>query len=70
MARETGTVKWFNESKGYGFIVGPDGLDLFVHYSEIRGEGFRNLKENQQVSYDIGSNAKGLSAVDVEVLGY
>ena len=54
-----GTVKWFNESKGYGFIESEDGKDLFVHFSEIQGEGFKTLTEGQSVEYEEGVGQKG-----------
>ncbi|MBM4636008.1 cold shock domain-containing protein [Rhodococcus hoagii] len=55
-----GTVKWFNAEKGFGFIAPEDGsADVFAHYSEIQGGGFRSLDENQRVSYDLGQGAKG-----------
>ncbi|MDP6117165.1 MAG: cold-shock protein, partial [Planctomycetota bacterium] len=54
--RETGTVKWFNEFKGYGFIEQPNGVDIFVHHSAIRGEGFKTLREGQQVEYEIAQS--------------
>jgi CspA family cold shock protein len=55
-----GTVKWFNAEKGYGFIAPNDGgADVFVHYSEIQGNGFRTLEENQQVEFEIGAGAMG-----------
>ena len=58
-----GTVKWFNAEKGFGFIAPADGSDdVFVHYSEIQGSGFRTLVENQQVEFEIGEGAKGLQA--------
>ena len=65
----TGTVKWFNAEKGYGFIAPNDGsADLFVHYSEIQGSGFRTLEENQQVGFEIGEGAKGPQAQQVHVI--
>ena len=61
-----GTVKWFNSEKGYGFIERADGEgDIFVHYSEIQGNGFRSLEENQQVEFEIGEGAKGPQAQQV-----
>jgi len=63
--RETGTVKWFNRSKGYGFIVRENGPDVFVHYSAIRGEGFRNLNEGDKVEFNVEANARGPQATDV-----
>jgi CspA family cold shock protein len=63
--RVTGTVKWFNSSKGYGFIEQPDGADVFVHYSAITSEGFRNLAEGQQVEFSIEQGPKGLQAANV-----
>ena len=65
-----GTVKWFNAEKGFGFIAPADGSDdVFVHYSEIQGSGFRTLVENQQVEFEIGEGAKGLQAEKVRALG-
>lgn len=65
----TGTVKWFNAEKGFGFIAPADGSDdVFVHYSEIQGSGFRTLVENQQVEFEIGEGAKGLQAEKVRAL--
>ena len=66
--RETGTVKWFNAEKGYGFISREMGGDVFVHYSEIRSSGFRTLDEGQRVEFTVTSSPKGLQAQDVEVL--
>jgi len=63
--RVTGTVKWFNNSKGYGFISREGGDDVFVHYSAIEGEGFRTLTEGQQVEFEIEQGPKGLQAVRV-----
>lgn len=64
--RQRGTVKWFNREKGYGFIT-PDngGRDIFVHYSAIEGDGFRNLDEGEIVEFDIGASDKGPRAVNV-----
>lgn len=64
----TGTVKWFNESKGYGFITREGGSDLFVHFSNIQGSGFRTLQEGQKVSFTEGQGQKGPQAENVEVL--
>ena len=63
MAR--GTVKWFNESKGFGFIAQEDGTDVFVHFSAIQGEGFRTLAEGEPVEFDVERDEKGLRAVRV-----
>ena len=63
--RETGNVKWFNDAKGYGFIQREDGVDVFVHYRAIRGEGHRSLAEGQQVEYAVVTGEKGLQAEDV-----
>ena len=64
-----GTVKWFNAEKGFGFIAPEDGsADVFVHYSEIQGNGFRTLAENQQVSFEIGEGQKGPQAANVNAL--
>lgn len=63
--RIIGTVKWFNGSKGYGFIERQGGEDVFVHYSAIQGEGFRNLVEGQQVEFSIEKGPKGLQASNV-----
>jgi cold shock protein len=64
-----GTVKWFNSEKGFGFIAPEDGSpDVFVHYSEIQGSGYRSLEENQRVSYDLGQGAKGPQATGVTAI--
>jgi len=63
--RLTGTVKWFNGSKGYGFIARDGGEDVFVHYSAIQGEGFRNLDEGDRVEFAIEQGQKGPAAADV-----
>jgi CspA family cold shock protein len=63
-----GSVKWFDTKKGYGFIVGPEGRDVFVHYSSIEGDGFRSLHEGEKVQYDLVETAKGLAASHVRVL--
>jgi CspA family cold shock protein len=68
--RTTGTVKWFNGSKGYGFIEREEGPDVFVHFSEIRGEGFRNLEEGQRVEFNVEQGQKGLQATGVAVVGW
>jgi cold shock protein len=61
----TGTVKWFNSEKGYGFISQDDGPDLFVHFSAISGNGYRNLEENQKVEFETKQGPKGLQAASV-----
>ena len=66
--RETGTVKWFNSSKGYGFIQRQQGDDIFVHYNAINGDGFRTLEEGQKVEFAVTETAKGLQAADVTKL--
>jgi CspA family cold shock protein len=63
-----GSVKWFNNSKGYGFIEQDNGDELFVHFSGIKGQGFRTLQEGQAVEFDIEQDAKGPRAVDVTPL--
>jgi len=60
-----GTVKWFNPRKGYGFISTEDGKDIFVHYADITGEGYRTLVEGDQVSFDVVEGEKGLRAENV-----
>ena len=62
----TGKVKWFNDAKGFGFITPDDGSkDLFVHFSSIQGSGFKTLKENDKVQYDVGEGPKGPNATNV-----
>jgi len=61
----TGTVKWFNNSKGYGFITAEDGTDVFVHHSDIQGEGFKSLDEGDAVEFDITEGPKGPKAANV-----
>jgi cold shock protein len=61
----TGTVKWFNPDKGYGFIAQEDGPDVFVHFDAIQGEGYRNLAENQKVEFDVTQGPKGPQAANV-----
>lgn len=63
--RRTGTVKWFNETKGYGFIEQEGGKDIFVHYSAIRMDGYRTLREGQPVEYTVRETPKGLQAAEV-----
>src|SRR5205085_8593286 len=63
--RITGTVKWFNGAKGYGFIAREGGEDVFVHFSAIQGEGYRNLEEGQKVEFTIEKGPKGLQAANV-----
>jgi cold shock protein len=61
-----GTVKWFNGDKGFGFITPDDGAkDLFVHYSEIQGSGYRSLEDNQRVEFEVGQGTKGPQAIGV-----
>jgi CspA family cold shock protein len=66
--REFGTVKWFNSGKGYGFIEREDGDDIFVHYSAILGDGYRNLEEGQRVEFTVVRGQKGLQAEQVVAL--
>ena len=61
----TGTVKWFNSTKGYGFVTSEDGQDVFVHHSDIQGEGFKTLDEGQAVEFDIGEGSKGPKAANI-----
>lgn len=65
----TGKVKWFNTEKGYGFIIDADGKDVFVHYSSIQADGFKNLEEGQTVSYDLVETDRGPQANNVKVIG-
>jgi CspA family cold shock protein len=65
----TGTVKWFNSEKGYGFISQDKGPDVFVHFSAIEGNGYRNLEENEKVEFDVNQGPKGLQAANVRRLG-
>ncbi len=62
-----GDVKWFDTKKGYGFILGPEGKDVFVHYSSIEGEGFRCLREGEHVEFDLIQTPKGLAANHVHI---
>jgi CspA family cold shock protein len=66
-AMETGTVKWFNDAKGFGFIT-PDGGgdDLFAHFSEIRADGFKSLQENQRVTFEVTTGPKGKQAANIQ----
>ena len=66
--REQGTVKWFNSTKGFGFITRDSGDDVFVHFRAIRGEGHRVLRDAQRVEFAVTEGRKGLQAVDVEVI--
>ncbi len=63
-----GTVKWFNDQKGYGFIAREEGKDVFVHFSAVGGDGWRSLEEGQAVSFDIEESDKGPQAVNVQVI--
>jgi CspA family cold shock protein len=69
MATQTGTVKWFNEDKGYGFITPDDGgKDLFAHFREIQSSGFKTLKENQRVQFEVTQGQKGPQASSINVV--
>jgi len=63
--RSSGTVKWFNDAKGFGFITMEGGDDVFVHYTAIEGDGFRSLKEGSSVEFDVVEGPKGLQAANV-----
>ena len=63
--REVGTVKWFNDARGYGFIGREDAEDVFVHHTAIRGEGYKSLDEGQRVEFSVEQGPKGLQAADV-----
>jgi CspA family cold shock protein len=64
-----GKVKWFNDAKGYGFITQDNGEDVFVHFSAIQGDGFKTLKANQEVEFEVASGPKGPQATNVVKLG-
>jgi len=64
--KATGSVKWFNEAKGYGFISQDTGEDIFVHYTAIKGEGYRSLAEGNKVTFDVVDGEKGKAAANVE----
>ncbi|NOX67108.1 MAG: cold-shock protein [Chlorobi bacterium] len=66
--RKEGTVKWFNNSKGYGFISQESGDDVFVHYHQIQTDGFKTLEEGQKVEFTIGEGEKGPQAIEVKVI--
>ncbi len=66
--RETGTVKWFNDDKGFGFIERESGEDVFVHFSSVRGEGYKSLNDGQKVEFTVGQGQKGPQALDVTVV--
>ena len=66
--KQTGTVKWFNDSKGFGFIQRDDGPDVFAHYTNVVGEGFRSLQEGQRVSFTINKRKKGPQAENIEAI--
>jgi CspA family cold shock protein len=65
----SGTVKWFNNEKGFGFISQTDGPDVFVHHTAIQGQGYRSLEEGQQVEFDVQEGPKGLQAANVRTQG-
>jgi len=63
---QSGTVKWFNNKKGFGFIEREDGTDIFVHYTAIQGNGFKSLEEGEKVTFEVTEGPKGLQATNVE----
>ncbi len=69
MSRVTGTVKWFSNPKGYGFISTPDGEDVFVHYTDIEGTGFRKLEEGESVEFEVVDSDRGPKAQGVSRIG-
>jgi CspA family cold shock protein len=68
MEKVTGTVKWFNEAKGFGFIQQEDGTDVFAHFSAIAGDGYKTLKEGQKVEFNVIAGAKGPQAENITVI--
>jgi Cold shock proteins len=64
----TGTVKWFNSEKGFGFITGEDGKDVFAHFSQIKSEGYKSLQEGQKVSFDVVKGPKGPQAENITAI--
>ena len=63
-----GTVKWFNAEKGYGFITGEDGKDVFAHFSQIQANGFKSLEEGQEVTFEVAQGQKGLQAENIQAV--
>ena len=63
-----GTVKWFNAEKGYGFITGEDGKDVFAHFSQIQSNGFKSLEEGQKVTFEVAQGQKGLQAENIQTV--
>ena len=63
-----GTVKWFNAEKGYGFITGEDGKDVFAHFSQIQSNGFKSLEEGQKVTFEVAQGQKGLQAENIQAV--
>jgi cold shock protein len=63
-----GTVKWFNSEKGFGFITGEDGKDVFAHFSQIKSDGYKSLQEGQKVTYDVAQGQKGPQAENITVI--